>query len=209
MKTILTVLITAALTSLVWLIIFNMQSAPETRTVAAPTTPAKSANTSPPASSQLSRGSAADIAALTAKRLTIPVAGVQAARLIDNYGEARSDGARAHQANDIMAARGTPVVAVEDGRIAKLFNSKLGGITIYQFDPSETYSYYYAHLDHYAAGLAEGQEVKRGQLIGYVGFTGDALESAPHLHFAIARLNPDKHWWDGSPIDPYRPLRGN
>lgn len=207
MKTLLTVLLTAMLTSLVWLVIFNLQSSPvETKATQATQATEGKGSKSPPA---LSRGGEADIAALIARRLTIPVVGVQPAQLVDNYGEARSGGARAHEANDIMAARGTPVVAVEDGRIAKLFDSKLGGITIYQFDPSETYAYYYAHLDRYAADLADGQPVKRGQVIGYVGSTGDALENAPHLHFAITRLGPARRWWEGSPIDPFHPLRGN
>lgn len=219
MKTFVTVVITAAITSLIWLVLFNLQAKPGTRTEVQKTvtttappppspssSPAPTATTSPP---PLSPGSADDIAALVAKHLTIPVTGVQAAQLVDNYGEGRGEGTRAHEANDIMAAKGTPVVAVEDGRIAKLFLSKLGGTTIYQFDPTETYAYYYAHLDRYAAGLTDGQQVKRGQVIGYVGSTGDALESAPHLHFAITKLNADKHWWEGTPINPFHPLRGN
>ena len=90
---------------------------------------------------------------------------------------------------------------MEDGIIKKLFLSKPGGITIYQFDPTETYAYYYAHLDRYADGLAEGAMVKRGQLIGYVGMTGNA--ATPHLHFAIFRLGPEKRWWKGEALDPY------
>ena len=103
--------------------------------------------------------------------------------------------------------RGTPVRAVEDGRIARLFNSKAGGITIYQFDPSEQYCYYYAHLDRYAEGLRENDRVSRGQVIGYVGTTGNAPKDTPHLHFAIFRLNSEKRWWEGTPLDPYPILR--
>ncbi len=102
-----------------------------------------------------------------------------------------------------MAARGTPVLAVEDGRIAKLFRSVLGGITIYQYDPGERFAYYYAHLDRYADGLAEGAEVRRGQVIGYVGSTGNAPANAPHLHFTIFRLGPKREWWKGEAVDPY------
>ena len=144
---------------------------------------------------------------LRRRRLSLPVNGVQADRLVPTFDEARGD--RPHEAIDIMAARGTPVVATEDGRIARLFWSKAGGHTIYQFDPSERYVYYYAHLDRYADGLAEGQAVTRGQTIGYVGSTGNAKADAPHLHFAIFLLTPEKRWWDGAALDPYPVLRWN
>ncbi len=134
--------------------------------------------------------------------LLIPVEGVAASQLTDTFNQTR-DTSRRHEALDIMAARGTPVLAASDGRIAKLFTSEPGGLTIYEFDPSGTYAYYYAHLDRYAAGLAEGRMLKRGDLIGYVGSTGNASEDAPHLHFAIFALGPDRHWWEGTPINPY------
>ena len=108
---------------------------------------------------------------------------------------------------DIVAARDTPVLAVEDGTIAKLFLSKPGGITIYQFDRNETYAYYYAHLARYADGLKEQARVERGQVIGYVGTSGNAPPDAPHLHFAIFKLTEQKHWWQGTPIDPYPVLK--
>ena len=142
------------------------------------------------------------IAALIKRHLLIPVEGVAAGQLQDTYDDARALGRR-HDAIDIMAPRGTEVRAADDGTIAKLFTSNAGGLTIYEFDPTETFSYYYAHLDRYAAGLAEHQSVRRGQLIGYVGSTGNASESAPHLHFAIARLGTDRSWWKGDPINPY------
>jgi murein DD-endopeptidase MepM/ murein hydrolase activator NlpD len=145
------------------------------------------------------------ISDLRARDLEMPVAGVDDDDLRDTFSEAR--GARSHEALDIMAPRHTPVRAVEGGRIAKLFTSKAGGLTIYQFDPSETFSYYYAHLDRYAAGLKEGQVVKRGQVIGFVGTTGNAAPDAPHLHFAIFRLTPQRQWWQGEPINPYPVLR--
>jgi len=141
---------------------------------------------------------------LIAKHLTIPVPGIEAKQLKPMFFDAR--GRRGHEAIDIMAPRGRPVVAVEDGTIAKLFTSVPGGLTVYQFDPAEKYTYYYAHLDHYADGLAEGDKVKRGQILGYVGSTGNASASAPHLHFAIFKLGPEKRWWKGDALDPYRAL---
>jgi peptidoglycan LD-endopeptidase LytH len=102
-----------------------------------------------------------------------------------------------------MAARGTPVLATADGKVVKLFTSKPGGLTVYQFDPDERYAYYYAHLDRYAEGLAEGQTLRRGDLVGYVGSTGNASPDAPHLHFAIFRLGPERQWWKGTPVNPY------
>ena len=137
--------------------------------------------------------------------LLIPVQGVAPRQLSDSFNEMHS-GER-HEAIDIMAPRGTPVLAVADGRIAKLFKSKPGGITIYQFDPTEKFAYYYAHLDRYADNLAEGQQVKRGQVLGYVGSTGNASPNAPHLHFTIFALGPQKHWWQGTAINPF-PLLG-
>jgi peptidoglycan LD-endopeptidase LytH len=142
------------------------------------------------------------IGALASHNLLIPVEGVTANKLTDTFDDSRAIGRR-HDAIDIMAPRGTQVRAVDDGTIAKLFTSKAGGLTIYQFDPTQNFSYYYAHLDHYATGLAEQQPIRRGQLLGYVGSTGNASESAPHLHFAIARLGTDRAWWKGDPINPY------
>ena len=108
-----------------------------------------------------------------------------------------------HEAIDIMEPLGTPIRAVDDGTIRKLFLSAVGGQTIYQFNSDSSYCYYYAHLDHYVGGLREGQQVFRGQIIGYVGTSGDALPDAPQLHFAIFRLDADKRWWKGTPINPY------
>ena len=142
-----------------------------------------------------------------AERLLIPVQGIAARQLQNTYDDARSEG-RVHEAIDIMAARGTPVLAVEDGKVVKLFQSAKGGITLYQFDPSETFCYYYAHLDRYAGGIKEGDLVHRGQVIGYVGSTGNASPDGPHLHFAIFRLGPEKQWWKGEALNPYRALGG-
>jgi peptidoglycan LD-endopeptidase LytH len=148
-----------------------------------------------------------DVAVLLSQRLLVPVAGIDASALRSTFTDARGGGRRRHEALDIMAPRGTPVLAAVDGRIAKLFTSVAGGLTVYQFDPEENYSYYYAHLDRYEANLAEGKTVHRGEVLGYVGTTGNAQESAPHLHFAIFKLGPEKRWWEGEPIDPFPVLR--
>lgn len=138
--------------------------------------------------------------------LTLPVEGVKANQLRDTFNEMRG-ASRRHEALDVLAPRNTPVVAVEDGKIAKLFLSDTGGITIYQFDPTESYVYYYAHLERYADGLQEGEQVKRGQVIGYVGTTGNAPRDTPHLHFAIFQMTAEKKWWQGTAIDPYSVLK--
>jgi murein DD-endopeptidase MepM/ murein hydrolase activator NlpD len=138
---------------------------------------------------------------LMQRRLMIPVQGVRAEDLRDNFNEMR--GGHRHEALDIMAARGTPVLAADEGNVVKLFLSKPGGLTVYQFDDSQTYCYYYAHLDRYAPGLKEGALLRKGDVLGYVGSTGDASPEAPHLHFAIFKLGPERHWWEGTPIDPY------
>jgi murein DD-endopeptidase MepM/ murein hydrolase activator NlpD len=146
-----------------------------------------------------------DPSGLTLRRLGLPILNLKASNIPDTYDQSR-DG-RKHEATDIMAPRGTPVVAVDNGIIQKLFESKQGGLTVYQFDPTERYCFYYAHLDRYAEGLREGQLVKRGDRIGYVGSTGNADEAAPHLHFAIFELGPEKKWWEGKPINPYPILK--
>lgn len=143
-----------------------------------------------------------DITDLRHRTLTVPVEGISPQTLVPSYRDAR-DGERLHEAMDILADRGTPVVAVEEGRIAKLFDSRKGGLTVYHFDPTEQFVYYYAHLDSYAKALDEGDRVRRGQTIGFVGTTGNAPPDTPHLHFAIFKLGPDRKWWQGTPLDPY------
>ena len=140
--------------------------------------------------------------------LAIPVAGIKASQLSDTYTQARAGGARRHDAIDIMAAEGTPVVAAADGVVEKLFNSAQGGLTVYVRSPDRRWTYYYAHLQGYAPGLREGQQIKRGQLIGRVGHTGNADPAGPHLHFAINQMQPNEKWWHGSPINPYPLLAG-
>lgn len=139
-------------------------------------------------------------------KLAMPVEGVNFSQLTDTFDQPRGS-ERHHEALDIMAPRGTKVLAAGDGKVIKLFTSKPGGLTVYQFDPTEKFAYYYAHLDHYADGLQEGQTLHRGDLIGYVGSTGNADANAPHLHFAVFELTPEKQWWKGTPIDPYPMLK--
>lgn len=140
--------------------------------------------------------------------LLIPVQGVLATQLQDTFSDARAQG-RSHEAIDIMAPAGTPVLAVADGTVEKLFTSKAGGLTVYQFEPSGRYAYYYAHLQAYAPGLAEQQVLRRGDVLGYVGSTGNADPAGPHLHFAIFELGPERRWWQGTAINPYPLLRGH
>ena len=164
-----------------------------------------SAATKPPpplASTPVSPVDEPDITSLRSRGLTIPVQGTTAPQLKDTFTQARAGGVP-HDAIDIMAPRGTPVLAVEDGRIAKMFLSKAGGITLYQFDPGSRYAYYYAHLDRYVAGMTEGVPVSKGQVIGYVGSTGNASPDAPHLHFALFKLGPERQWWHGVSLNPY------
>ena len=148
---------------------------------------------------------AADEAAITALRqrgLRLPIDGADVAQLKGMFARTR-DGSPPHEAVDIVAPRDTPIHAVDDGTIAKLFTSQAGGLTIYQFDPDQRFSYYYAHLEHYAPGLVEGQRVMRGDVIAFVGTSGNAPPDTPHLHFAISELDAARQWWSGRPIDPY------
>jgi len=139
--------------------------------------------------------------------LIIPVAGVRPEQLVDTYADARSEG-RTHDAIDIIAPAETPVLAATDGKILKLFQSELGGTTIYQLSSSQELIFYYAHLSHYADGLTEGSLVKQGQVIAYVGDTGNAGAGNYHLHFSIALVTDPKRYWEGTNINPY-PLLQN
>ena len=140
------------------------------------------------------------------RAMIIPVAGVGPSAIRDMFNESR--GNRRHEAIDILAPTGTPVIATDDGMVKKLFTSKPGGLTVYQFDPDQRFCYYYAHLDRYAAGLHEGQFLRRGQVLGYVGTTGNAPKDTPHLHFALIRLDQDRRWWKGTYVNPYPLLAG-
>ena len=141
--------------------------------------------------------------------LAVPVAGIRPTQLSDTFTQARAGGARAHDAIDIMAPRGTPVVAAASGKVEKIFDSKGGGgLTVYVRSPDHRWVYYYAHLDRYAPGLREGQEVKRGTPLGTVGSTGNASPDGPHLHFAIHRMGRGEKWHEGSAVNPYPLLAG-
>jgi murein DD-endopeptidase MepM/ murein hydrolase activator NlpD len=173
---------------------------PTARAAAAPADVARAARDTQPLT--IGEDIVDDVRALRQKELLVPVNGLKASSLHSTFGDPRGP-TRAHEALDILAPRGTPVVAATEGRIVKLFNSARGGLTVYQFDVEERYCYYYAHLDGYASDLKEGDVVRKGQTLGYVGTTGNAPPGTPHLHFAINRLGPDKHGWEGEPIDPY------
>ncbi len=147
-----------------------------------------------------------DYDALMHEPLTLPIVGLRPSDIQDTYDQGRANG-QPHEATDILAPRGTPVVAMVDGTIKKLFTSVPGGLTVYEYDAQEVYCYYYAHLDHYAEGLRDGMQVKRGTVIGYVGTTGNAPANTPHLHLAIFKLGPEKRWWQGEPINPYPILK--
>jgi murein DD-endopeptidase MepM/ murein hydrolase activator NlpD len=139
--------------------------------------------------------------------LAIPVAGIKAGQLVDTFDDARSQGRR-HDAIDIMAGEGTPVISAADGTVEKLFNSVRGGLTIYVRSSDQHWVYYYAHLSAYAPGLHQGQQVRRGEVIARVGHTGDASAAGPHLHFAINQMAPGERWWNGTAINPYPLLAG-
>ena len=143
---------------------------------------------------------------LRSRELMVPVHGVKRGQLRDTYSAPRSGG-RAHLALDIMARKGTRVLSVDDGTILRITRNELGGKVIYIADPARRFVYYYAHLDEWKYGLAEGQRVRRGQLIGSVGTTGNAPSNAPHLHFQLMRMGTGGRYWSGEPINPIPYLR--
>ena len=144
----------------------------------------------------------ADLNYIAARNLLIPAANVTASQLRDTYDQARAEG-RQHDAIDIIAPQGTSVVATADGTVLKLFLSDKGGVTLYELDPSERYVYYYAHLMRYAEGVTEGKQLRRGDVIAYVGDTGNAGAGNYHLHFAISKISSPRQWSGGDPINPY------
>ena len=175
-------------------------------TASTPSSPQATSPPTPPQATAEPPPAPAAAASVNPQTLLIPVQGVAAPQLQDTFADARGEG-RVHDAIDIMAPAGTPVLAVADGHVEKLFTSKQGGLTIYQFSADGTLAYYYAHLQGYAPGIAEKKTIERGETIGYVGSTGNANPAAPHLHFAIFVLGPERQWWKGRAIDPY-PLLG-
>ena len=138
--------------------------------------------------------------ALGGRRLTVPVAGVEASGIADWFSALR--GSRTHAALDIMAPRGTPVLSADDGRVLRVSENRAGGLTIYATDPGERLVYYYAHLDRYADGLAAGRSLARGDTIGFVGTTGNAPPNTPHLHFQMMLMHESRRYWEGVPVNP-------
>jgi peptidoglycan LD-endopeptidase LytH len=168
---------------------------PETETRPAPSTPGT------PSSSTSPSEPLPPEAALAAKGLIIPVEGVDPSRVRDSYTAAR--GGRTHDAVDIMAPKGTPVIAADAGTILRLRQNDAGGITIYQLDPDERFIYYYAHLDRYETGLVEGKTIRQGDVLGFVGTTGNAPKDTPHLHFQVMIYRGRGQYWGGEPINPH------
>ena len=200
LKVIGTALLTAFVTSMFWIWFYNFAPRPApTVARSGPVVTVKPENAPPVV--------VAEQVQVRPSGLALPVVGIKPDQLTDTYDQARGQGRR-HDAIDIMAPEGTPVIAAADGTIEKLFNSVRGGITIYERSPDQKWVYYYAHLSAYAPGLAEGQQVKRGQVIARVGHTGDASAAGPHLHFAINSMAPGERWWNGTPINPYPLLAG-
>jgi murein DD-endopeptidase MepM/ murein hydrolase activator NlpD len=204
-RTFATVVVTAILTSAFWIFAYNTGALPTAE--ASKVKPAGDVKVVDPKSGP--PVAIAEGVEVGPAGLAIPVSGIKADQLSDTYTQARAGGARVHDAIDIMADEGTPVIAATDGTVEKLFFSNGGGgITAYVRSPDQRWAYYYAHLQGYAAGLAEGQHVTRGQVIGRVGHTGNASAEGPHLHFAINRMEPGQRWWQGEPINPYPLLAG-
>ena len=138
---------------------------------------------------------------LAARELMVPVDGITPDRVPDTFLAARS-GNRLHRAVDILARRGTAVLSTDDGKVLRLSSNALGGTTVYALDPTGRFVYYYAHLERYRDGLMEGQPLRRGDVIGYVGTSGNAPPEVPHLHFQVMRWRDDGRWWDGIALDP-------
>jgi murein DD-endopeptidase MepM/ murein hydrolase activator NlpD len=191
---IVTAIVSSAVTSAFWLVAFNRGAVSAEQRVEPPEGP----DPTPKAELVLGPGG-----------LAIPVANVRADQLSDTYTQSRSGGARVHNAIDIMAPHGTPVVAAAPGKVEKIFNSQGGGgLTVYVRSENGRWMFYYAHLQAYAPGLHEGQSVKQGDALGTVGSTGNANPEGPHLHFAINRMAQGEKWYDGTPVNPYPLLAG-
>lgn len=181
-------------------------TSPRARDTAVPARSSDAAPVDPSVPTLSADRSGENLDELRGRRLVVPVEGIDRSKLVQSFDDQRS-GSRRHEAIDILAPRNTPVVAVDDGTAARLFMSRAGGITLYQYDPQERFVYYYAHLERYADGIKEGDKVRRGQVIGYVGTTGNAPPNTPHLHFAIFEMSDKRRWWEGRPLDPFLVLR--
>ena len=143
---------------------------------------------------------ATEIEALREMDLMVPVDGITPAQIPDTYWSKR-DGGRLHRAADIMAAKGTPVVSSVEGAVLKVGRNTTGGIVVYTTDSERRFVFYHAHLDKVAEGLADGSTLRQGDVLGYVGTSGNALPNAPHLHFQVMRMPADGRYWEGMPVD--------
>lgn len=179
---------------------------PETAPVTAPAPQPVLAGTPSPAPADLSAMNDEDY--LRFRRLVVPVAGANMAKVPDTFLDARDGGDRVHRAIDILAPRGTPILAADDGKILRMSTNNLGGITMYTVDPASRIVYYYAHMDHYNDAMYAGRAIVRGDTLGFVGTTGNAPKDTPHLHFQIMRWPADGKYWNGDPIDPFEFLGG-
>ncbi len=223
----LTIVITATLTSAVWIVaggsLIENATAEGQRDAVRPAEAAPSpmpsetavsetedvAEPAPPAAAPLDRNDVSSPTESEAAQLLVPVLNVRPSDLSDTYSASAQGGDRLHEAIDIMAPRGTSVIAAGAGEVEKLFRSDAGGLTIYVRSPDRQTIHYYAHLDEYAQGLREGMRVRRGQRLGSVGSSGNADANAPHLHFAILRTTEDAEWWEpANAVNPFPLLTG-
>ena len=206
----LTIVVTVTLTSAAWILfgtfyLADREMLEEASSTADPRSPGEGARANSTREGALPRVATH----MAANDFVVPVAGVRVDQLTDSFTDQRDDGSRLHEALDIMAPRGTPVVAVAPGTVEKIFESGQGGLTVYQRSPDKRTIYYYAHLDSYAPGLEEGDNLSPGDPIGTVGSTGNADPAGPHLHFAILMTTADAEWWEqATPVNPYPLLTG-
>ncbi|MCJ8190107.1 M23 family metallopeptidase [Sphingomicrobium aestuariivivum] len=228
MKSLLVAVVTAIVTSMGWLVAFNsgivspakekVAEAPAPTAAAPEPRPMQDAEFETVGEEGLDRGDTlrldpelrrARSVEIGPRGMAVPVAGVAPEALVDTYTQARAGGARRHDAIDIMADTGTPVVAAAPGVLEKIyFSDGGGGKTLYVRSSDKKWIYYYAHLDEYAPGLEEGDAIALGQRLGTVGYTGNANPDGPHLHFAVHRMEPEEGWWEGRPVNPYPLLAG-
>ena len=215
MRTIGTVVVTAIIISMFWLVYFGVSRSPTAVPQGAGLTiqsdrkdgGGRAAVADAPRRTAPQIG--ADKVVVGPAGLAIPVPAINAGQLTDTFTAARGGGLRTHDAIDIMAPDGTPIIATAPGTIEKLFYSNGGGgLTIYQRSDDGGWTFYYAHLSAYVVGLHDGQRVKRGEVIGFVGHSGDASPDGPHLHFAINRMAPGDKWYQGAAVNPYPLLAG-
>lgn len=220
----LTIVVTATVTSAIWIVAGgslienatgNSQRDTTRPAEAAPSPSPAGTGSGPPgtetpvseearSSAPLTTDFARQVDARAARELIIPVLNVRPAELSDTFTDSRGGGERLHEAIDIMAPRGTSVIAAGPGTIEKLFRSDAGGNTLYVRSADGRTIHYYAHMEEYAEGLKEGQQLRRGQRLGTVGSSGNASAEAPHLHFAILQTTPDAAWWEpANAVNPF------